>query len=152
MNTNNNERVYELIDQEGFVSEHPDNLGILNRNGSVIFKGNLEEDLLTFITTGGWGITTHELSNYFKDITPTSTSQPESTTAPSQEAVTSTLSSSFDDMYQSIYEDCKAVDGSFCVYKEGIVFLWEDDEYTLDDYEDYLSLITSIKVLQSLRK
>ena len=152
MNTNNNERVYELVDQEGFVSEHPDNLGILKINGSIIFKGKLKRDLLTFVTTGGWRIPTHELSNFFKDVTPAPTSQPESTTAPSQEAVTSSLSSSFDNMYQSIYEDCKAVDGSFCVYKEGIVFLWEDDEYTLDDYEDYLSLINSIKVLQSLRK
>lgn len=152
MTTNNNERVYELMDQEGFISDHPDNLGILKGNGSTIFKGKVKRDLLTFVTTGGWRITTHELSNFFKDVTPAPASQSESTTTPSQKAVTSPLSSSFDNMYQSIYEDCKAVEGSLCIYKEGVVFLWEDSEYVINSPEDYDNLINSIKVLQSLQK
>lgn len=151
MTTNNNKRVYHLTDKEGFLLRSTVNTEILDRNESSIFKGSNTGEGLLINGGKGW-ITSYELSNFFKDVTPIPNSQPESTTAPSQEAVTSTLSSSFDDMYHSIYEDCKAVDGSFCVYKEGIVFLWEDDEYTLDDYEDYLSLIYSIKVLRSLRK
>ncbi len=63
------------------------------------------------------------------------------------------VSAAFSDgMIHCIKEDCQAVNGSLCFYKEGAVFLWNEDEYFIESVDDYYKVINSIKVLNSFKK
>lgn len=57
-----------------------------------------------------------------------------------------------DEMLHCIKEACQVVDGSLCFYKEGVVFLWNEDEYFIESVDDYYKVINSIKVLNSFKK
>jgi len=70
-----------------------------------------------------------------------------------QEHLNNEVSGTFsDEMIHCIKEDCHAVNGSLCFYKEGVVFLWNEDEYFIESVEDYSKVINSIKVLNSFKK
>ena len=146
MTTTNNDsqlRTFELIDEEGYIKSREYNTSTLKVVGSKFFIGNM--------TTGGilytWSVSKKNLIilitpsefKFFKEIT-------EEVTVDKPEYPEPQPS------YQGIIDDCKAVDGSLCIYKEGVVFLWEDSEYVINSPEDYADLISSIKVLQRLQK
>lgn len=69
MTTNNNERIYHLTDKEGFLLRSTVNTKILDHNGSSIFEGTKKGEGFSINGGKGW-ITSYELSNFFKDVTP----------------------------------------------------------------------------------
>ena len=143
MTTTNNDsqlRTFELIDEEGYIKSHKLNKSILKDVGSKLFIGDVNEGGVLY----NWSVSNRDLITpsefkFFKEVTEKVTiDKPEhpQTQPP----------------YQGIIDDCKAVDGSLCIYKEGVVFLWEDSEYVINSPQDYSDLISSIKVLQRLQK
>jgi hypothetical protein len=135
--TNNDSklRTFELIDEEGYIKRHELNKSILKDVGSKFFIGNVSEGGVLY----NWSVSNRDLITpsefkFFKEIT-------EKVTIDKPQPP-----------YQGIIDDCKAVDGSLCIYKEGVVFLWEDSEYVINSTQDYADLISSIKVLQRLQK
>ncbi len=147
MTTINNDsqlRTFKLIDKEGYLKNHDMNSEILDLVGSDIFKGHFTkyEGLVNYNTTSLILISLGEFK-FFREVT---------NEIPAESFTTVPEHSESQLPYQHLIDDCKAVDGSLCIHKEGVVFLWEDSEYVINSPEDYDKLITSIKVLQSLQK
>lgn len=143
-NDNSQLRTFKLIDEEGYLKNHNMNGEILDSVGSDVFKGTFTEDgeLVDYNATDPVLIAQGEFK-FFKEVTNEVPS--ESSTAVPEQAESQLP-------YQHLIDDCKAVDGSLCIHKKGVVFLWEDSEYVINSPEDYDNLINSIKVLQSLQK
>ena len=147
MTTTNNDsqlRTFELIDEEGYIKSHKLNKSILKDVGSKLFIGDVNEGGVLY----NWGVSNRDLITpsefkFFEEVT---------NELPSESFTSSPEQSEPQLPYQSIIDDCKAVDGSLCIYKEGVVFLWEDSEYVINSPQDYSDLISSIKVLQRLQK
>lgn len=146
MTTTNNYsqlRTFRLIDKGGYLNNHPMNSKVLASVGSDIYRGFLEYGEIVNYDFSESVLIAEDEFKFFKEVTndlpsessPVLPEQPESQLP-----------------YQHLIDDCKAVDGSLCIYKEGVVFLWEDSEYVINSPEDYDNLINSIKVLQSLQK
>lgn len=147
MNTTNNGsqlRTFKLIDKEGYLGEYSGNSSILEDVGCDLFTGKINNrGTLVNNTISALDLILPCEFKFFKEVTNELPSE-SPTAAPEQ------LKSQLP--YQHLIDDCKAVDGSLCIYKEGVVFLWEDSEYIINSPEDYDNLINSIKVLQSLQK
>jgi hypothetical protein len=147
MTTTNNDsqlRTFKLIDKEGYINSHRCNNSILERVGCELFTGKLNHNgILLNRDITGQGLITPDEFKFFREVTNEPPSE-SSTSAPEQ--------SESQLPYQHLIDDCKAVDGSLCIHKKGVVFLWEDSEYVINSPEDYDNLINSIKVLQSLQK
>lgn len=147
MSTTNNDsqlRTFKLIDKAGYLDSNDCNSSILKKVSCDIFTGVISQRGILFnkkITSQGL-IGPNEF-RFFEEIANETPSQA-STAVPEQPE--SQLP------YQHLIDDCKAVEGSLCIHKEGVVFLWEDSEYVINSPEDYDNLINSIKVLQSLQK
>lgn len=148
MSTTNNDsqlRTFKLIDKDGYLSFHNYNQGILDKVGCDMFTGTIDEEdgALTNKSIENFSLISPREFKFFKEVT--NESPPESPTAVPEQPESQLP-------YQHLINDCKAVDGSLCIHKEGVVFLWEDSEYVINSPEDYDNLINSIKVLQSLQK
>ena len=147
MNTTNNDsqlRTFKLLDKEGYLNSHRCNNSILESIGCEFFTGKLNHSgILLNKDITGQGLITPDEFKFFKEVTNEFPSE-SPTAVPEQ--VESQLS------YQHLIDDCKAVDGSLCIHKKGVVFLWEDSEYVINSPEDYDNLINAIKVLQSMQK
>ncbi len=157
-------RKFRLIDKEGYTS-----LSLFNRwyliafyDSKGYFEGIMEDGNLLSSDIYGereYLINPQEFQ-FFEEIpfeeedniTQATISQEEplnnDNEAPSNE-VSGTFS---DEMLHCIKEDCHAVNGSLCFYKEGVVFLWNEDEYFIEGVDDYHKVINSIKVLSSMKK
>ena len=145
MTTTNNDsqlRTFKLIDREGYLNSHTTNDYLLRNSGNGLFLGRMT-NRGTLVNILGQSLILPSEFKFFKEVTNEIPSE-SPTAAPEQPE--SQLP------YQHLIDDCKAVEGSLCIHKEGIVFLWEDSEYVINSPEDYDSLINSIKVLQSLQK
>lgn len=147
MSTTNNGsqlRTFKLTDKAGYLDSHSSNSSILKDVGCDLFTGEINNGgILVNNTISGLGMITPDEFKFFREVTNELPSE-SPTAAPEQPE--SQLP------YQHLIDDCKAVDGSLCIHKEGVVFLWEDSEYVINSPEDYDNLINSIKVLQSLQK
>lgn len=147
MTTTNNDsqlRTFKLIDKEGYLNSHRCNNSILENVGCDLFTGEINRGgILVNRNVSGLGMISPHEFEFFKEVTNEPPSE-SSTALPEQ--------SESQLPYQHLIDDCKAVDGSLCIHKEGVVFLWEDSEYVINSPEDYDNLINSIKVLQSLQK
>ena len=147
MTTTNNDsqlRNFELIDREGYLSNHRVNSSILEDVGCEFFIGKIDYNgTLINEDISSKGLILPSEFKFFREVTNDLSSE-------SSAAVPEQPESQLP--YQHLIDDCKAVDGSLCIHKEGVVFLWEDSEYVINSPEDYDNLINSIKVLQSLQK
>jgi len=147
MTTTNNDsqlRTFKLIDKEGYLSSHACNSSILEDVGCEFFIGEINHNgMLINENISDLGLISPYEFKFFKEVTNES---PSESSAALPEQSESQLP------YQHLIDDCKTVDGSLCIHKEGVVFLWEDSEYVINSPEDYDNLINSIKVLQSLQK
>lgn len=148
MTTTNNDsqlRTFKLIDKEGYLNHYYSNEYLLQRVGCDIFIGKIDEKHGALINRalGDFYLITPDEFKFFKEVTNEVSSESSSALPEQPESQLP---------YQHLIDDCKAVDGSLCIHKEGVVFLWEDSEYVIKSPEDYDNLINSIKVLQSLQK
>tara|TARA_R110001592_G_C13193009_1_gene753681 strand:- start:12213 stop:12695 length:483 start_codon:yes stop_codon:yes gene_type:complete len=148
MTTTNNDsqlRTFKLIDKEGYLRHHRENENNLKKIGSEVFCGviNIFGSLVNDTIERGTEFITNSEFKFFEEI---ANDLPSESSPSLPEQHESQLP------YQHLIDDCKAVDGSLCIHKEGVVFLWEDSEYVINSPEDYDNLINSIKVLQSLQK
>lgn len=142
-NDNSQLRTFKLIDREGYTRSHKLNASLLKQIGSDLFTGKVISGVLVSESIHDQGLILPREFKFFKEVTNEVPS--ESSTAVPEQAESQLP-------YQHLIDDCKAVDGSLCIHKEGVVFLWEDSEYVINSPEDYDNLINSIKVLQSLQK
>ncbi len=159
---NNKLRTFKLIDQEGYLSKnHTSNLAILNTilvdgflRGCIGQGGNLVD-----INDKNIYLILKNEFQYFEEVFPEENSPKEETLTkeppspnqilPTQEAFSEGF---FDKMSQRIKEDCIATGGTLCVDEDSMYFLWEEEEYIIEDETSYQKVIDSIKVLTSVRR
>lgn len=152
-------RTFKLIDRDGFINNTGGNEFILeNHLVDGCFQGYIDsgEDLVYEYDSNSVLILRGEFQ-FFKEVFPEETLNKEYNSPnkiplqghPTQEAFSEGF---FDKMSQRIKEDCIATRGALCVDENSIYFLWEEDEYLIEDEEAYQQVIDSIKMLTSVRK
>lgn len=141
-------RKFRLIDKDGYFSASPENSSYYNDyylpenyyEGYVIYERLMCKDEFRLLID-------EDESQFFEEI------PLEGEGNIQQERLSNEVSPTFsDEMIHCIKEDCHAVNGSLCFYKEGVVFLWNEDEYFIESVDDYNKVINSIKVLNSMKK
>ena len=147
-------RKFRLIDKEGYFSEDCNNPSYYNDyyllknyyEGYVDSYGDLwcKDRFILLIDESEFQFF-EEIPLEEEDINQEDNIQQQ----PPLNAISATFS---DEMIHCIKEDCHAVNGSLCFYKEGVVFLWNEDEYFIESVDDYNKVINSIKVLNTFKK
>ena len=148
-------RKFRLVDKEGYFSSHSVNSSHYNAyylpknyyEGYVDSYGELlcKDEFMTLIDENEF--------EFFEEITSEDDINQGETIINGNEPTSNEVSATFsDEMIHCIKEDCHAVNGSLCFYKEGVVFLWNEDEYFIESVDDYNKVINSIKVLNSFKK
>lgn len=135
-------RKFRLICKNNYIKRHPLNESLLNYLEDGCFVGIVSNSTGSLCTSDIALIREDEFQ-FFHEETISNDNE-----TPSNE-VSATFS---DEMIHCIKEDCHTVNGSLCFYKEGVVFLWNEDEYFIESVEDYNKVINSIKVLNSFKK
>lgn len=151
-------RKFRLIDKEGFIQSCITNRSIVNLFKDGIFKGRMS----------GCGklrfnceiIILKNEFQFFEEIYPDQEDNPPQDPINQEEIINNDNETPSNEVYATfsdgmihcIKEDCQAVNGSLCFYKEGVVFLWNEDEYFIESVDDYYKVINSIKVLISFKK
>lgn len=141
-------RKFKLIDKDGYLFAHAMNVDHLEYLEDGCFIGKIEDkqDFLVGKANPHILIAKGEFQ-FFKEI------PLEEDDNIQQERLSNEVSPTFsDEMIHCIKDDCHAVNGSLCFYKEGVVFLWNEDEYFIESVDDYNKVINSIKVLKSMKK
>jgi len=147
-------RKFRLIDKDGYVNHHVDNKRYLKYLVDGCFTGTVCENGAVRDYATSMLIIGEAESKFFEEISLEEEDNIQQThISNDNEPPSNEISATFsDEMIHCIKEDCHAVNGSLCFYKEGVVFLWNEDEYFIESVDDYNKVINSIKVLNSFKK
>ena len=154
-------RKFRLIDKEGYVSSEVDSYDILELyseddcfTGYMDSFGDLVENEsgVTLILDRELPFFEEILFEEEDNIQQSPTNQKGTLNNDNKPPANKVYATFSDEMIHCIKEDCHAVDGSLCFYKEGVVFLWNEDEYFIESVDDYYKVINSIKVLNSFKR
>jgi hypothetical protein len=146
-------RKFRLIDKEGYLFAHTMNVDHLEYLEDGCFIGKIEDkkDFLVGKDSPHILITKGEFQ-FFEEILLEEEGINQEDNIQQQPPLNAISGTFSDEMIHCIKEDCHAVNGSLCFYKEGVVFLWNEDEYFIESVDDYNKVINSIKVLNSFKK